>query len=297
MVFMLALLALVIDGGNLFGHRRSIVNATDAAALAAAQRLAQGGTCGSGAVTSAADQAAVANEAGATRILFQCPWNGRAGTVKVGYRATVSGLFSGSRNVSTSAIAVWGGAGSANVAPVEVTLSSFAFCNFPGFPTQPPPTPARCTIDFPKAGNGHWGGLDLSNWNVPSTFNTNGCHSSAQASTGWIQHPSGPYTLNYPNPTYVCADNGETHSVWDTFNSLIGTTFFFPVTDPAHQIPVAPASPGLYDVIGFVPLKMLGESKQGSTEFLTVEWDGPQEVPGIPGGGGSFGLNSITLIG
>ena len=165
MVFIIAMLALVFDGGILFIQRRHIVNAADAAALAAAQTYAMGtAQCGSndGPAQANADSTATSNYPSASRIVYQTDCAN--GKVKVGYQATVGGLFSSSHIVATKSTGQWGNVSGAIVPPVEITQSGLTNCNFAGFPDAPPPgTEPQCTVQFPKLGSGDWGGLNISN--------------------------------------------------------------------------------------------------------------------------------------
>src|SRR5919197_6479418 len=133
MVFIVALLSLVFDGGILFIQRRHVVNAADAAALAAAHTYAHNDAqCGSndGPAQAQGDSLATSNYSGVTRIVYETDC-GRQ-TVKVGYEATVGGLFSGSHTVATKATAAWGAArGSQHLIPLMLSMGRLSNCNIP----------------------------------------------------------------------------------------------------------------------------------------------------------------------
>jgi hypothetical protein len=326
MVFFLAMLALVIDGGNLFGHRRSIVNAADAGALAAAQTLAKGAQCGDASVTAAADGAAQGNNSSATRIYYHCPHNG-AGTVRVGYKETVSGLFSGSKDVSTAATAAWGVTlGGPGLMPFQLDATKVT-----GACGVPNPIPgATCIFWYDNdTTSSEWGFLNLCSadaaahgfcpvnkvgWNVaPSAQCPNsGGISNTVITTGF------PYalTMNPTPPTYVCIDTGFVQS--DFAAIQIGKEGTFPV---AIQPPILKnGKPDKYSIIGFTALKILfvGRGNQAATvdpancgpppawvtpplsgtECIKMQWLGPSEIPGdICTTCADLGVHSIKLSG
>ncbi len=325
MIFILSLLALVIDGGSMYAHRRAIVNATDAAALAAAQAYA-GGTavCGSsdGAAMSAADGTASANISSPTRIFYACPASG-AGTVKVGYRATAAGLFSGDHEVSTSATAAWGATlGGPGLLPFQ--LDSTQVTGACGVPSPTTGTPCSFWYDANNASS-QWGFLNLCStdaaahgfcpsskvgWNVsPSTQCPNTGSIAAQVIANGF-----PYalTMSANPPTYVCIDSGFGPNQFAAIS--IGSLGLFPVAVPPPIL--RNGNPDKYSIVGFTALRILyvGKGNNPTTiaqcgpmpswvkppgsnaECIKMQWQGPVEVPGeICTGCTDFGVHAIKL--
>jgi Flp pilus assembly protein TadG len=330
MVFIVAMAALVIDGGNLFSNRRAIVNAADAGALAAAQSYANalgGAACGSndGPAQGAADASAAANISSPTRIFYACPSAAGAGTVRVGYQATVSGLFSGSRVVSTASTAAWGPTlGGPGLLPFQLDSTQVeGACGVPS-----PTVGATCNFWYDaNNASSQWGFLNLCSadaaahgfcpsnkvgWNVsPSTQ----CPNTGSISKSVIQNGF-PYalTMNPTPPTYVCIDTG--FSSGDFTLIPIGQVGVFPVAVPPPLL--KNGSPDKYSIIGFTALKIIYVGKGNDAQTITecgnppswvkppasnaecikMEWIGPQEVPGdICPSCQDLGVHSIKLQG
>jgi Flp pilus assembly protein TadG len=315
--------ALAIDASGLYARHQHTVVAADAAALAFAEACITSGN-----PDTAADQLASSN-GGAVRN-GPAPWpvigtcnpasSSDAGQVTVTYQtqqalhfAPVLG-FASTRSVNATATAKWGGSGNSIVPPFEVTQSALNNCHFPGFPGPPPPGPEpQCTLLFPKLGNGDWGGMNLSNpplppaacqgstpygWNV-CTANRASCKgASASDAQNWMLNGFGPLNLNPSGNTWVCADNGQATSVWAIFNSnLVGKIVCVPVSDPTKQFPPIPASPVAFDVIAFVPIRIVSYQHRGGNDFLTISWAGPQPCGSDVGGPGGFGARGTQLSG
>jgi Flp pilus assembly protein TadG len=293
LVAIIGIAVLSVDLGGIAFKKRALVNANDAAALAAAQTCARN-LSGSEDPAGKADGFATSNVPNAVRdsVTISPSCTASSGSAAVQYHAPQPLLFapilglSNSATVTAQATAIWGVAQAGNIPPVMVTGPGLASCNFTGYPGGPPANPEQqCTLTYPKLGNGQWGGLNLSMWDVcggtqgPScvTTITSSCGgASASSSKGWMNNNPGPMTLRTPIPTYVCADNGQTTSTWSIFNSLVGQIRYFPVTDPANQVPIAPASPAAYDVVAFEPQRIVSYMNSGSDDTLTHSWPGPQ---------------------
>jgi Flp pilus assembly protein TadG len=332
MVFIVAMLGLVIDGGNLFGHRRAIVNAADAAALGAAQaysRAEGGAACGSndGPAMSAADSAASGNISSSTRILYQCPSSAGAGTVKVGYQATVSGLFSSGHEVDAAATASWGATlGGPGLLPFQLDSSQVE-----GACGVPSPNPgATCFFWYaPNNTSSQWGFLNLCSadaaahgfcpankvgWNV--SLSTQCPNTGSISKTVIANGFAYALTMNNPPPTYVCIDTG--FSQVDFASIRVGTIGVFPVAQPPPIL--KNGNPDKYRIIGFTALKILfvGRGNDSATtnpancgplpawitsppstaECIKMQWIGPQEVPGdICPTCVDLGVHSIKLSG
>ncbi len=320
-VALLAMVGLSVDGGGLLLKKRAMVNATDAAALSYGISCIQGKTD----VTASSDatSTATANVSEATQV-------SRSGTcasgkVTVTYQGTQARYFlpivglSSTGTVRSTASAAWGGAGGSVTPPIEVTKGGMQGCNFPGYPGPPPGPETQCTLTFPKTGNGTWGGVNVTNqpsnpatcksvakfgWNVCAPPNSvtdvrsNCSGMSAQEGKNAMDGNTAVF-LNPSGTTWVCADQGQTDSIWMKFNDAlhVGKIFCFPLTDETKVFPPAPASPVAYDVIAFVPLRVVQWSKQGNNLFLTVTWPGPQPCGTTGGGPPGFGAYEIGLSG
>jgi Flp pilus assembly protein TadG len=333
MVFIVALMALVFDGGLLFVQRRHVVNAADAAALAAAQAYAHNDAqCGGndGPAQTQADSLAATNYSGVTRIVYQTDCARQ--TVKVGYQANVGGLFSSGHFVSTKASAAWGVAGGAqNVIPLGLSMGRLSNCNIPNGVT----VGAHCYFWWDNGNtssglsNAEWGLMDLRSWGPPYLLPAASC-SGYQASqalvTQWMHYGfSGNLVLRNPGPTYVCRSSGSQGNALnnDINNFTAGKILAMPVNDPSRQVdsagtlcpPGGTCSVDKYAIVGFGALEIhhaySGQSaltncgsppfayqNAGNLRCLDTIWQGYQEGGINPGGGGgNFGLIAITLSG
>lgn len=179
------MMVLVVDVGSLLFVRRELVNAADAAALAAAQ------SCGQkeGAATAdlQAEFYAVRNQSGAVVVggyptyFPSCDSPAGLVTVRVTtsrplYFAPVLGLDPDAP-VTTQATASWGGAGiGEKVAPLMLSMNRLSDCEIP--PENPEDLPQGQVCAFwwdnspsggqtnPDLANAEWGTLDLLNWDV-----------------------------------------------------------------------------------------------------------------------------------
>jgi hypothetical protein len=319
------LAALVINGGLLWRSHISVSNATDSAALAAALTYANGqadataangchaGSGGVDAASTQADQAAAANSGSTTTRQNYCV-DAAAGKVTVTYTMTATQVNPGNANVIAQATAVWGQAGAAQTLPFMITQGAINTCNFTGWPNTPPPSPVQCQVQYDPTAPSQWGGVDL----TPSAAGTS-CLNLASTGPGWnvcqssipkcagnsaatdsSMFPNGVFVeLNTSGDTWVCADNGASTSVWANLNQqpVVGRTYCFPVIDQTQTVLTQTGAPLAYDVKGFGAFKVVNESKQGNTFFMTVEWDGVNacgsSVVGPPGTG--LGANAIEL--
>src|SRR5947199_1087750 len=200
---LIPLVALAVDGGLLWRQHIGIGNANDAAALAAAQTYATAGagmgctTAGTGpgdlvAKTNANAAAhnnvsnAVPDTRGGTTLppynVDQCTLVGTAttGQVTVRYMTptnTFFSLFNGGNpiDVTGKAIAIWGFASAAGVAPFSLDLTA---CPLLAQPT--PPLNTTCQFSYDNNNNGaqaRWGGMNLDTWGTITNVNQSCDHS------------------------------------------------------------------------------------------------------------------------
>jgi Flp pilus assembly protein TadG len=320
----IGMLGLAVDGGFFLAKRRSMVNASDSAALAYGISCVRGSTDTT--AQTDATNTATGNVSDATFVSKS--GSCATGTVTLKYQGSQTRLFlpllgiSSSGGVTATASAAWGGAGGSVTPPIEVTKGGVQNCNFPGFPGPPPGPETQCTLSFPQSGNGQWGGVNtthvplnpaicngssqqsLLGWNVCGPPNGSSdvrpnCNGMSAADGRQAMEGNTLVTVNPSGTTWVCADNGQTNSVWNLFNnsSHLGKIFCFPITDDAKVYLDSHGSPKAYDVIAFIPLRVVQYFKQGNTLFLTLSWPGPQPC-GVGGGGSSnFGSYQIGLSG
>jgi Flp pilus assembly protein TadG len=310
---LVGMLVLVFDLGRVVAIRRDMVNASDAAVLAAAQQCALGNEAKTPGVASAAATSLISqNDGDATLQSIQGLEDCRTpvgvapklltvnSTVTVDYFfAQIFGLSSGP--VQTTATAQWGPVGFAKPVPITVNNATLVGCSIPQ--TIPPPGQhVDCDLSYPKdlLQEPRWGVLDLSHWNDPSAAP---CHVDAAtlkaliASFGWKD----VLPLNYPTATYDCLDNGLSDAVWETIE---GKTLTFPVIDVPNSTGqgCSGADAGCQldtaDVIGFIQLfvPIGGVEKSGSTVIIHAQWNGPSTGEGIPGTGADFGLRAVRLV-
>lgn len=311
MVVLLGMVALVVDVGAMLGLRRRLVNASDAAALAAAQSCAIGQA---GDAAGQADAYARGNIPRATSSAFapqNCGGLG-GGSVSVTYQGNQRLYFApvlGFRDVAhiqASATAIWQGAAGAIAIPVEVSLQNGQV------PCISQPIGAPCNYWHDQGNNAfpddsNWGFMNLGEqWNVGAN---DSCHDpGAPPLQGWI-HTGLHVQLNPTGPTYVCVSHGFEHSTW--FNALAaeaGQIKVFPVNDPATMI----RTPGWakYSIVGFVALRVErvlagndpealvecpGHTKDANAVCVVATWQGFR-LGGFAGAGGrDFGLRTIRL--
>jgi hypothetical protein len=298
------MMILVVDVGSLLFTRRAIVNAADAAALAAAQ------SCGKQQGQSQADLQAnfytVANQSGAVvvtgfpKYFPSCdnPWGYvtvRVTTDRPLYFAPVLGLDP-ETPVAAEAKASWGGAGAGEkVAPLMLSANRLSDCDIP--PAEGDVQPVDCAFwwnNSPRSkpedlANAEWGTLDLLKWDI--TTGTHCDNSTPPQFQEWML--SGffeplPIDSDYyggtagDGRTFVCRGQGNFgNSLNNTVEEAIlrGDPLYFPVNDPATQVdpygdPCPPPPPGVaatcsvdkYNIIGFAKLTVIALYKGNTDE-------------------------------
>jgi hypothetical protein len=326
LVAILGMVVLTVDLGALLVKRRGMVNANDAAALAAAETFARGLAQRVSNESPAEDQAdalATQNVPNAVRDTFttepfpdpvpptcggdQSPCGG----VTVQYHGN-QGLFFASlfgineADVRATATAVWGPAGGGHVIPLVVTIPGLQSCGFPGGPVPTPPPQCQLGYDSTDPGNSQWGLVDLGTWDLdPSQSPQKVCKGANPNDViQWLNDPPAETLNPPPQATYVCSDDAITH-VWQSIPT--GVIRYFPVVDPSQQVPPGnPKKNGDFfsAVVGFAPLEIVGvqSGRCGTGSFdagtvlcLTVQYTGPIAGGSLPGGGQDFGLEAIRL--
>jgi Putative Flp pilus-assembly TadE/G-like len=307
------MMVLVVDVGSLLYARRALVNAADAAALAAAQ------SCGQKEGLSEANLQAefftVANQSGAVVVsgypqyFPSCDSPAGLVTVRVTtqrplFFAPVLG-FDSDAAVMTEATASWGGAGAGEkVAPLMLSANRLSDCQIP--PDDPESmVGVECAFywnnssrphENPDLANAEWGTLDLLKWDITTGVN---CDNSTppQFEEWMLEGFSLPLPIDSDDygatagdtHTYVCRGQGHFGEALD--RDLIeardlGDPLFFPVNRPSTQVdsngnvctPEMFASTNCavdkYDIIGFARLFIVDVWGGGNEKDEVVEFCG-----------------------
>lgn len=314
LIALMGMIVIVVDVGGLLVARRNIVRAADAAALAAAQ------SCGRELPAEApgkADEYAFANEGDARNTVYTAPNCGgnSNGSVHVEYEveedlffAPVLGLGE-DLDIPGKATAIWGPPGSGSLTPLMI--SSFQFTGDCAIPTSPPGTECSFWFSFSDLGTSTIGWLNMNGpdagskwgWDVPASHH---CTSGGNDQQDWLKDEvDAADSLNWPSPTYVCADTGFVDNDWETLRDLInnakasGTPLIrlFPVNDPdgvwseanggegAHgqvdkngnQVD-PPIAPDKYDIVGFIALELVDLYDGDHEDLDSTEATDPEEV-------------------
>jgi Flp pilus assembly protein TadG len=263
LVAMMGMVVLTVDVGGLLWKRREMVNASDAAALAAAISCAS--TKDSDSPTAIAQTYANDNVSGGTPsggIIAQSGCDTRSnGYVTVRYRLPFETFFAGvlgkstNRTVTTTATAAWGPTGADNPVPIVLYTSALqGNCDIPDVAEG-----TECYMWYDNDGfNGSaFGFLSLSpeGWDVAQGANCNA--SDKQDLSDWILGSADggePLPLNYPDPTWVCNLPGLVSTDWSILEQRIGDTLVFPVNDEATMIYGGGGQVDKYNVIGFASM-------------------------------------------
>lgn len=289
LIAIFGLIVLTVDVGQLLYKRRSMVNASDAAALAAAQTCA--GTVDSDSPESMADTFALDNvavaKAGVTNIIDIAGCDGPPfGHVTVEYAmdqnlffAGVLG-FNGPASVRTRATAGWGPAGGANPLPIVVyTGSSQGNCDI----QEGIGEGVSCYLwyDNDLFANSAFGFLNLCTATDPCQqgWDVNGSDSCPNVGSSlrddWIAGTwrGGPNEVRPPF-TLVCRVSGLSSSNWGSLEGRVGpphvpgqvddSDLIFPVNDCNEQLDSSGArigcnattAPDKYAIVGFIVLHL-----------------------------------------
>jgi hypothetical protein len=304
------MMVLVVDVGSVLFSRRAMVNAADAAALAAAQSCGQ--KEGLFEANLQANYYSVANQNGASvapgfpKYFPNCDSPAGLVTVRVTadrplFFAPVLG-FDSDTAVVTEATASWGGAGvGEKVAPLMLSGNRLSDCQIP--PERPQDLPEGTVCAFwwnnsnkaqsdPALANAEWGTLDLLNWDILPPVHCN--NSTPPQFEEWMLEG---FPLPLPidsdfyggipgdTHTYVCRGQGHFGAALDRdieTAAELGDPLFFPVNRPSTQIDSAGGvcSPEVYattnctvdkyDIIGFARLYVEAIYRGNTDEALTA---------------------------
>ena len=281
LIAIFAMLVLTVDVGGLLLSRRAMVNASDAAALAAAQ------SCASAEDTfdpeGRADAYAAQNVSGVitgtSNITEITGCDEGSGHVSVEYLTKQSLFFAGvlgfgaTGDVRTAATAAWGPAAGGYAVPIVLESGYLqGVCKVPDGVSIGDTCAMYYNNGDASLGDANWGFMNLDKWNVDS-----GAHCSSAGSSNrrdWILNDYGdPLVLNGTppgsEPTYVCNDTGHSSANWQDLTDRMNSNpvVLFPVNDCEGQLDKSgsvspcPSTPDKYDIIGFTRLKLIAVYK------------------------------------
>jgi hypothetical protein len=333
MVVLIGVVALAVDFGAMYVRRRAIVNANDAASLAAALSCAR--LEGQGAADAQAYSYAAANDPDAavtTAPVYDPNCDAPAGQVTVSFEADQEMFFAPilgieTQRVATKATAIWGAAGGAeNVLPMMLSMDKLSTCDVP----DGVEVGDKCYFywnNHSDLGNAEWGLMNLDKWGIAPT---GGCSNAGFNSyRQWIRFGfPDQLVLGDPPPTYVCRDSGSFGGALNTeieYAIEHSDIVYMPVNDPSQQVdsggslcPPPDCTADKYAIVGFAALDLTalyaGNSDKAqillycgvvaadvdpNSRCLETTWMGFQTGGIIPGGGGggNFGLIAIGLGG
>jgi Flp pilus assembly protein TadG len=316
LIVLLGMTALTVDLGRAVAIKRDMVNAADAAALAAAQACAT--TRDAGAAHTAAVQLSKVNGADPA-IAFSAPQctvtNGPAGarTVTVTSKTFVDYLiapilgFDGTDVVAT-ATAVWVPTGATNPVPFVAAEGTFA-STCPIGPALEHGTSCALWFDNDDFEGSTFGTLNLNAWNVSESENCADKEMGANehyAAIGGYDGPELP-PLNEDGATWVCSATGNAQPMFFALTEAIGKIIALPVTDGCVR---QGSHCEVFNVVSFARMKLTGVYKQNeapeacgsppanaSSHCITVEWEGYGRGTDDPNpSGADLGFYDIRLV-
>jgi putative Flp pilus-assembly TadE/G-like protein len=287
LVALFGMVVLTVDVGGLMAARRTMVNAADSGALAAAQ------TC---VIQDQGPEAVALQYAGKNvdAVGLQglqltgpvvCDYGTKQVTVGVTaqqqlFFAPVLG-FSDQSPVSATATATWGPTGSASPIPLVIYEGLFQGhnCDIPNGVSKG----TVCYIwednDLNLEGQGNFGFIDISH-TVEKDDTCPGVGQSQLAD--WIsgEEPIDSFVLNYPNATWGCALTAEAgnSTAWQALDALIGQERDFPIVgvSPGDGEPVQIPNPqAKYNVIGFAHFQIVNVEQASQLPPQPVTCDVP----------------------
>ena len=278
LIALLGMIVLTVDVGQLLFKRRAMVNASDAAALAAAQSCA--GLDDADSPEAMADTFAVENATGVVtalpNIVDEVGCDGPAfGHVTVEYGTNQNLFFAGvlgfdgPATVRTRATAGWGPTGGGNPIPIVVYEGlSQGGCNI--VEGLPPDESCYLWYDNGLFGDSAFGFLNLCTENDPCRHGWDvagdaSCSADRSDVEQWVAGTwqGGPNEVNYPAPTYVCRVSGLAEDIWQNdLSERLGEELMFPVNDCTTQVDDrgqvvgCDEMPHKYNIVGFVVLRL-----------------------------------------
>jgi Putative Flp pilus-assembly TadE/G-like len=324
----LALVALVSDGSNLFANKRSVQNVADASVLAAVRELnpdfsvcsgpaSTSGTCLNRVETVASDYS---NRNGGSPTLHQCDdsvtydWNcyqtpypdsSGTGTLQVRIKRNVPFSFGGivglsGSDVTAKAVASLGLPGSAsNVSPVAVQ-QPVAACTMPMAPVRCLGPSYPRTLDFDSTGFGY----ALLNLHCGTDTPQSTCGTASPTAEMNTYMTTGFPGLLQPNKWYI-NNNGSKNGIKQGIDSHIasGEVVLVPVYDcvwfaatNTTNCGSGTGQPDAYHVIGFAAFVITSRNGWANGQGHTFSGYFTDFVAsGVGGGTTDFGVHVVTL--
>ena len=278
LIALCGMIVLTVDVGQLLFKRRAMVNASDSAALAAAQSCA--GLNDSDSPEAMADAFALNNvtapNSSAANIIEVTGCDGPPfGHVTVEYESPQNLFFAGVLGVDgpaavrTRATAGWGPAGEANPLPIVVYVGNDqGNCDI----QEGLPAGVSCYLwyDNDLFENSAFGFLNLctdedpcqQGWDVDPGASCPNVGSSLR--NDWIagNWDGGSNDVNYPDPTYVCVVTGLSSDNWGNLTARVGDDLIFPVDDCTTNVDQngdvvgCDQFPNKYNIVGFIVLHL-----------------------------------------
>ena len=281
LIALFAMIVLTIDVGGLLLRQRSMVNGSDAGALAAARSCSD--ELDASLPETQSDTFAIANVNGLIAAnggvidLVNCDNGSGYVTVEYSYPqqlvfAPVLG-FGNTSAVLTQATAAWGPLGGGKTVPIVIESGTLQGpCQIPDGATRGDTCPLYYNNGDQDLGDADWGFLNLDLWNIsPSGQCSN---PGTNDRRDWILNDYDQnLTLNGTPPgsapTYVCVDTGaggstNGNSAWGSVLDRIAVNdvLLFPVNDCDDQrdqngnLVGCDETPDKYSIIGFVKLRV-----------------------------------------
>jgi Flp pilus assembly protein TadG len=273
MIAIFAMVVLTVDVGGLLLERRSMVNAADAGALAAAKTCAQTGDTEDPEEQSdiyAKENVTDLPADGIDNITEIVGCDTGSGHVSVSYSEQHDLFFAAvlpgqdnSGTITTKATASWGPLAGGFAIPVVLDKDYVqSTCKVPDG-IEIGDTCAFWYNNNDTTGSANWGFMNLSQWNVDPGAHCSNSGSSSRAD--WIANGYPDIRLLNGSPpgsaaTYVCNDTGHSARNWKDLSDEEGHVKLFPINDCDGQISKGgtpapcPATPDKYDIVGFSSL-------------------------------------------
>lgn len=277
MIAFLGMVVLVVDTGAMLTTRREMVRSADAAALAAALSCAQNRPSE---MQAKADEYADANRSGAvaTEVVVTpvAACGNSPGKVRVTYSSPQEMFFApvlgfpDTVDIDASSTAAWGPSGRVKALPIMIADDVLESCGFTADIVVSPGNEPKCGVwyDNDIIGESQWGFVNLDLWGIDPAAH---CSNSGAASKDWIVNGK-ELEVNYPTPTYACADSGLVASDWHLLDSEAGKIKYFPIA--VGQVDKSGGAstsgrPDKYDIAGFAGLRIVSATKKTGTATQT----------------------------
>ena len=311
MIVIMGAAALTVDLGNGWRTRRSLIPATDAGALAAAQDFADITNPQNGCTNGTAQTYVLANEANVDVPVTCTPfiYSAQQGRVTVTATHDVETWFApvigpnGNYNVSSTSTAVWGPPASVTgLRPIGLCIDGSA--ELENVITNPPTTETVIVIEYNKDQPDDCGGADIpGNW---GTVDFDGGANSNADTKEWIDNGY-PDPVEFGNhsvtscvgePHCYEGDTGALAGINSELNGLRSSGIYF--TLPVFNYAENPGGNALLHLMGVVRVRLIDYKVNGTEADRFFELSvKPGLITGTccGSGGGDGGNRVITICG